>query len=193
MAGNGRGRVTDKIRIHLRLTHEGDGRRAESVARRGIGAYPPRFADPGVFKRQTATAPVERRFLTGDASLRAYETIHTPTTGQHSFDGLAQSGPMAPRADGKPYPKVAHLAEEILPFCSHRWVSAGVRPSGAECAGCRLRQRASAAGGELARHGVLTQTESRLPSAIRLPLNVWPSARLPASAASFDCRGRPRS
>ena len=57
-----------------------------------------------------------RRYLTGDASVRAYETtILSDGTTLVLMDWPRQpEGPAV--LDGKPYPKVAHLAEDAYPF-----------------------------------------------------------------------------
>lgn len=58
----------------------------------------------------------ERRFLTGDASARAYEQIRIP--GQAPMvlmDAPRQSGGPAVR-DGKSYPQIVHLAQDVYPF-----------------------------------------------------------------------------
>jgi hypothetical protein len=56
-------------------------------------------------------------FLTGDASLRAYEARLRPDDGVRRI--LMDWPPLPegpPVLDGKPYPKVAHLAENAYPF-----------------------------------------------------------------------------
>ena len=57
-----------------------------------------------------------RRYLTGDASVRAYET----TTLADGTTRILMDWPRQPEGppvlDGKPYPKVAHLAEDAYPF-----------------------------------------------------------------------------
>lgn len=59
----------------------------------------------------------KRRFLTGDASvMRGYEKVH-PANGQSV---ILMDWPRRPEGppvlDGKPYPKVAHIAENVEPF-----------------------------------------------------------------------------
>lgn len=56
-----------------------------------------------------------RRFLLGDASTRAYETVHRGTETAILMNAPRRpDGP--PVRDGKPYSQIAHLAEDILPF-----------------------------------------------------------------------------
>jgi tRNA threonylcarbamoyl adenosine modification protein YjeE len=60
-------------------------------------------------------AGVERRFLQGDASSRRYETAHAPNETRILMDASRkQDGP--PIRDGKPYSRIAHLAEDVVPF-----------------------------------------------------------------------------
>ncbi len=103
-------------RLTLRLTHEGSGRLAtitgpESILKRIRRSLAVRSTlDCWGYPR------ARRRYLTGDASIRAYETV-TPEQGPAVIlmDWPRQpDGP--PVLDGKPYPKVAHLAEDAYPF-----------------------------------------------------------------------------
>ena len=56
-----------------------------------------------------------RRFLLGDASTRAYETVERD--GEIAIVMNAPKQPDGPPVrDGKPYSQIAHLAEDILPF-----------------------------------------------------------------------------
>lgn len=56
-----------------------------------------------------------RRFLLGDASTRAYETVERD--GEIAILMNAPKQPDGPPVrDGKPYSQIAHLAEDILPF-----------------------------------------------------------------------------
>ncbi|MFN7102307.1 MAG: tRNA (adenosine(37)-N6)-threonylcarbamoyltransferase complex ATPase subunit type 1 TsaE [Pseudorhizobium sp.] len=103
-------------RLTLRLGHEGHGRIA-------------RFEGPGAaLKRIRRSLDIRktlegwgypaarRRYLTGDASVRAYETIH-PADGSTAILMDWPRQPEGPAVlDGKPYPKVAHLAEDASPF-----------------------------------------------------------------------------
>ncbi|SIR28991.1 hypothetical protein SAMN05880590_11645 [Rhizobium sp. RU35A] len=103
-------------RIRLTLTHDGDGRRAQIAGPQPVVARIRRVLEIRAFLNAHGFAGASRRFLTGDASLRAYETI-TRETGEAFvlMDWpLRPDGP--PVLDGKPYPKVAHLAETAHPF-----------------------------------------------------------------------------
>ncbi|PTW62755.1 hypothetical protein C8N35_101803 [Breoghania corrubedonensis] len=56
-----------------------------------------------------------RRFLQGDASARRYETVDTPA--RHAIAMNAPARPDGPPVrEGKPYSRIAHLAEDVRPF-----------------------------------------------------------------------------
>lgn len=57
----------------------------------------------------------ERRFLQGDASARRYETAHLGDETRIVMDSPRRpDGPVI--RDGKPYSRIAHLAEDVVPF-----------------------------------------------------------------------------
>lgn len=103
-------------RIRLMLTHDGDGRRAEFVGPEQAMARIQRALLIRQFLIDNGYGDGARRYLTGDASLRAYETLLC----QGGERYILMDWPRRPDGpavlDGKPYPKVAHLAEEVLPF-----------------------------------------------------------------------------
>jgi len=103
-------------RIQLSIEHEGDGRRVRIDAPAAQHNRIARVLAIRAFLDAHGCQGASRRFLTGDASMRAYETVTTS-------DGLTKilmdwpkqpDGP--PVLDGKPYPKVAHIAEDAYPF-----------------------------------------------------------------------------
>jgi tRNA threonylcarbamoyl adenosine modification protein YjeE len=103
-------------RITLRLEHEGAGRRVTIAAPEKQAARIRRVLAIRAFIDDAGLAGARRRFLTGDASLRAYEAVY-PADGVRRI--LMDWPPLAegpPVLDGKPYPKVAHLAENAYPF-----------------------------------------------------------------------------
>ncbi len=60
-------------------------------------------------------AAAERRFLQGDASARRYETAHLGDETRIVMDSPRRpDGPVL--RDGKPYSRIAHLAEDVVPF-----------------------------------------------------------------------------
>ncbi len=104
-------------RIKLRLDHEGDGRRATVAAPAQQAARIRRTLKIRAFLDSWGYAGATRRFLTGDASLRAYESIYPQGGAPRKILmdwPIRPDGP--PVLDGKPYPKVAHLAENAYPF-----------------------------------------------------------------------------
>ncbi|MFD1747240.1 tRNA (adenosine(37)-N6)-threonylcarbamoyltransferase complex ATPase subunit type 1 TsaE [Rhizobium helianthi] len=103
-------------RITLRLTHQDAGRQADIEGPDAALERIRRVLLIRNFLKENGHTPDRRRYLTGDASQRAYETVRP-------HDGVPlvlmdwprrASGPAV--LDGKPYPKVAHIAEDILPF-----------------------------------------------------------------------------
>jgi len=104
-------------RITLRLEHEGDGRRATISGPENKLARIRRVLAIRAFLDGHGYRGARRRFLTGDASLRAYEEIHPADSGPRR---ILMDWPRPPEGppvlDGKPYPKVAHLAEDAYPF-----------------------------------------------------------------------------
>jgi tRNA threonylcarbamoyl adenosine modification protein YjeE len=57
----------------------------------------------------------ERRFLQGDASSRRYETVHLAGEARILMDAPRRPDGPAIR-EGKPYSRIAHLAEDVVPF-----------------------------------------------------------------------------
>jgi N-acetylmuramate 1-kinase len=103
-------------RIRLTLVHEGEGRRAEIKGPATALDRIRRVLAIRAFLQANGFGDARRRFLTGDASLRAYETI----TGTDGKITILMDWPLRPEGppvlDGKAYPKVAHLAEDAYPF-----------------------------------------------------------------------------
>lgn len=102
-------------RIILKLEHQGSGRRAAiEAAGRQIERIQRVFSIRS-FLTKAGYSEAKRRFLTGDASLRAYEAIYAKGQRMILMDWPPlKDGPAV--LDGKPYPKVAHLAENAYPF-----------------------------------------------------------------------------
>jgi tRNA threonylcarbamoyl adenosine modification protein YjeE len=103
-------------RVSLKLEHEGAGRRATITAPVKQSARIRRVLAIRDFLAGAGYAHATRRFLTGDASLRAYEAIYP----EDGIRKILMDWPLLPEGpavlDGKPYPKVAHLAENAYPF-----------------------------------------------------------------------------
>jgi tRNA threonylcarbamoyl adenosine modification protein YjeE len=101
--------------LSIRLDHEGDGRRAIVSG----GAMPLKRLERSLAIRAFLVAAgwgeADRRFMFGDASTRAYETVVRNGDRRVLMNAPRQpDGP--PIRDGKPYSRIAHLAEDVLPF-----------------------------------------------------------------------------
>ncbi|WP_105430544.1 tRNA (adenosine(37)-N6)-threonylcarbamoyltransferase complex ATPase subunit type 1 TsaE [Neorhizobium sp. T6_25] len=105
-----------QARIQLRLEQSGSGRTATITAPDAQMQRIRRVLAIREFLDTHGYLGARRRFLTGDASTRAYESV-TITNGETlilmDWPRPAEGPPVL---DGKPYPKVAHLAEDPYPF-----------------------------------------------------------------------------
>jgi N-acetylmuramate 1-kinase len=110
------GDLLPRDRITLKLEHEGAGRRATISAPEAALARIRRVLAIREFLAAHGYPNVPRRFLTGDASMRAYESV----TADDGETLILMDWPKRPEGppvlDGKPYPKVAHIAEDAYPF-----------------------------------------------------------------------------
>ena len=101
--------------IALTLLHEGEGRRADIRCAGKAGARLARSFAIRAFLDAHGWGAAARRFLTGDASARAYETA---TLGGETR--ILMNAPRMPDGtpilDGLPYSRIAHLAEDVAPF-----------------------------------------------------------------------------
>lgn len=61
-------------------------------------------------------ADAERRRFFGDASTRRYETVHTGTAEPQILMDAPHQPDGPPVRDGLPYSRIAHLAEDVIPF-----------------------------------------------------------------------------
>ncbi|AXV16910.1 tRNA (adenosine(37)-N6)-threonylcarbamoyltransferase complex ATPase subunit type 1 TsaE [Neorhizobium sp. SOG26] len=103
-------------RISLKLEHQANGRVATITAPDAQMKRIRRVLAIRAFLEQHGYAHARRRFLTGDASTRAYETI-TTEAGETLVLMDWPHPPEGPAVlDGKPYPKVVHLALDPYPF-----------------------------------------------------------------------------
>ncbi|ANM14995.1 aminoglycoside phosphotransferase protein [Rhizobium sp. N541] len=103
-------------RIALRLDHEGGGRRATINATGTQALRIHRVLAIRSFLDKAGYPDAKRRFLTGDASLRAYEAIYPDGAPRKILMDWRPHPEGPPVFDGKPYPKVAHLAQNAYPF-----------------------------------------------------------------------------
>jgi tRNA threonylcarbamoyl adenosine modification protein YjeE len=103
-------------RIRLKLEHDGEGRKAVITGPDAALVRIRRVIAIRDFLRAHGHAKARRRFLTGDASMRAYESVHTDTGETLILMDWPKRPDGPPVLDGKPYPKVAHIAEDAYPF-----------------------------------------------------------------------------
>ncbi|ARM10327.1 MULTISPECIES: tRNA (adenosine(37)-N6)-threonylcarbamoyltransferase complex ATPase subunit type 1 TsaE [Rhizobium] len=103
-------------RIALTLDHEGSGRRATIEAAGQQARRIRRVFAIREFLDAAGYPEAKRRFLTGDASLRAYEAIYPDAAPRKILMDWRPHPEGPPVYDGKPYPKVAHLAQDAYPF-----------------------------------------------------------------------------
>lgn len=102
--------------VTLTLAHEGDGRR---VTIRGSSPALDRIRrslEIRGFLAAHGWGRAERRYLLGDASARAYETVHLAGEGPRI---MMNSPPLVlgpPVRDGKPYAVIAHTAQTVSAF-----------------------------------------------------------------------------
>jgi tRNA threonylcarbamoyl adenosine modification protein YjeE len=104
-------------RIVLTFSHEGEGRRLRIAAPEAAFDRITRSLSIRNFLTKAGQAGARRRHLSGDASVRAYERIHTrdgePT--KILMDAPKHKpGPIL--QDGKYYQQLAHIAEDVIPF-----------------------------------------------------------------------------
>jgi len=97
----------------------GDGRIASIVAADDVGAALAQRIERSLaircFLSRNEFAAGTRRYLQGDASTRRYEAVEADDAVRIVMDAPRQpDGP--PIRDGKPYSRIAHLAEDIVPF-----------------------------------------------------------------------------
>ncbi|SFB54606.1 tRNA threonylcarbamoyl adenosine modification protein YjeE [Rhizobium sp. NFR07] len=103
-------------RIRLTLEHDGQGRKATIAGPDGALARIRRVIAIREFLASQGHSNARRRFLTGDASMRAYESISTEAGETIILMDWPKRPDGPPVLDGKPYPKVAHIAEDAYPF-----------------------------------------------------------------------------
>ncbi len=105
-------------RIRLRIEHEGDGRRVTIDAPPKQRARILRVLAIRRFLENAGRGDAHRRYLTGDASMRAYEYFRNSTGKRTILMDWPRQPEGPPVLDGKPYPKVAHIAEDAYPFAA---------------------------------------------------------------------------
>lgn len=110
------GQALPRDTIEVSLSSEGDGRRATVSGPAVKIERIERALSIREFLDREGFTDAERRFLTGDASSRAYEKIKVPgRSPMVLMDAPRQSG-SPPLRDGKSYPQIVHLAQDVYPF-----------------------------------------------------------------------------
>ncbi|MEO3997102.1 tRNA (adenosine(37)-N6)-threonylcarbamoyltransferase complex ATPase subunit type 1 TsaE [Mesorhizobium sp. CAU 1732] len=102
--------------VTIALSEHGDGR---IVSISGPEAFMERLQRSlalRAFVQTSGFEPAKRRFLVGDASSRAYETISAPGREPLILMNAPRRPDGPPIRDGKPYSQIAHLAEDVTPF-----------------------------------------------------------------------------
>ncbi|MEO3387113.1 tRNA (adenosine(37)-N6)-threonylcarbamoyltransferase complex ATPase subunit type 1 TsaE [Mesorhizobium sp. CAU 1741] len=103
-------------RVVVRLSEHGAGRRAEIEAEPDFMERLDRSLAIRAFLDMAGMGGAHRRFLVGDASTRAYEIVEA-SSGEPLILMNAPPRPDGPPIrDGKPYSRIAHLAETVVPF-----------------------------------------------------------------------------
>src|SRR5690606_25744557 len=100
----------------LALSEKGDGREIAIDAPAGLIERLERALAIRAFLDKAGLQHATRSFLVGDASSRAYESI--VASGHQAL--ILMNAPRRPDGppirDGKPYSRIAHLAEDVAPF-----------------------------------------------------------------------------
>lgn len=111
-------RASDRLAgaIHVKLFEAGEGRRVEITGPVGALARIARTLQVRRFLDRSGYAGAKRRFMLGDASIRAYETIYT-MTGERLIlmDAPERSNEPVVR-DDLPYSRIAKLAQSVTAF-----------------------------------------------------------------------------
>ncbi|CCF21579.1 conserved protein of unknown function [Pseudorhizobium banfieldiae] len=103
-------------RLTMRLEHNGAGRTASISGPAPALERIRRSLSIRAMLTQWGYPEARRRYLTGDASVRAYETVAPSEGGSLILMNWPRQPDGPPVHDGKPYPKVVHLAEDAYPF-----------------------------------------------------------------------------
>ncbi len=114
----------------IALTEAGEGREAEISGPDALLARFSRSLAIRAFLDRSGLEGAARRFLTGDASARAYETVSCPGQPPAILMNAPRRPDGPPIRDGLPYSRIAHLAESVTPFVA----IAGALRAGGFCA-----------------------------------------------------------
>lgn len=100
----------------VRLGEEGEGRAARISGPPGFMERLRRSLAIRDFLASAGLGGAARSFLVGDASARAYETVALPGRAPLVLMNAPRRPDGPPVRDGKPYSRIAHLAESVTPF-----------------------------------------------------------------------------
>ncbi len=113
---NASGRLPAASLIAIRIDMEGEGRIAHVEGTENVLARVARSLKIRKFLDSSGYPAARRTHLTGDASTRAYENIDTAAGDRLVLMDAAAQPDGPPVRDGKPYSRIAHLAESVTPF-----------------------------------------------------------------------------
>jgi tRNA threonylcarbamoyl adenosine modification protein YjeE len=102
--------------ISVELAEAGSGRRATIAAQGAAATRLARSLAIRAFLDAAGRTEARRTFLVGDASTRAYETIRSPGEPARVLMNAPRQPDGPPIRDGKPYSRIARLAESVVPF-----------------------------------------------------------------------------
>lgn len=100
----------------IALSGEGETRDVEITGQPQAVARLARSLAAREFLDRSGWAQARRTHLTGDASARAYETVRLPDRPVRILMNAPRQPDGPPIRDGKPYSRIAHLAESVTPF-----------------------------------------------------------------------------
>lgn len=103
-------------RILIEITHEGEGRRAVITADGPQAERIGRSLAIRAFLAAHGRGTAQRLYLTGDASVRAYEYLPAADGTRLILMDWPKPPEGPPVFDGKPYARVAHIAQDAWPF-----------------------------------------------------------------------------
>jgi N-acetylmuramate 1-kinase len=102
--------------VEIDLAETGNGRSARILAHGPAAARIARTLAIRDFLERSGRPEVARAHLTGDASARAYEIVSAPGEASLVLMDAPRQPDGPPIRDGKPYSRIAHLAESVEPF-----------------------------------------------------------------------------
>ena len=101
---------------HVKLFEVGEGRRVEINAPEAAFSRISHTLDVRKFIDRSGYAGATRRFMLGDASIRAYETIHTAAGERLILMDAPERNNEPVVRDGFTYSEIAKLAQSVMPF-----------------------------------------------------------------------------